>query len=507
MIDRFYLKDALSFKEAILEFKNGLVVVTGASGSGKSVLMNTLLSSFGLSDGDASLCEANVDWYINDDSGIINDDVNVFRQVKKEKTRYFINNQSLSKKNIAQISSKYIKHLSLKDYSDFEPINLLKLLDNNISSPLHVKSLAKLSKLFENYKKLKDELKQIEDEEKRIVELKEFCEYEISKIQSVAPVVGEDIELLHVKKLLSKKEKVEELISQSQEIFNFESSVNSALSSLEQDSSFFDDTMNELREHFDKAMDKFEELESVDIEYVLNRLEAISELKNRYGDIEEILAHKDSKIQELKRYENISIEKSQLQEDINAIQKELDTISKTVHDNRVKELPSLQKSINSYLKQLYMKDISLELIECSLSSLGKDLLEIKLNESTLNKISSGEFNRLRLAILALKAENIRDSGGVLMLDEIDANLSGEESMSVAKVLRKLSKKYQIFVISHQPQLTSMGEQHFCVSKDKHSHVKELTNEQRVQEIARMISGDEITSNATSFAMELLECAL
>jgi DNA repair protein RecN (Recombination protein N) len=92
-----------------------------------------------------------------------------------------------------------------------------------------------------------------------------------------------------------------------------------------------------------------------------------------------------------------------------------------------------------------------------------------------------------------------------MLDEIDANLSGEESMSVAKVLRQLAKHFQIFVISHQPQLTSMGNQHFLVYKNgDESFTQELNAQKRVDEIARIISGDSISKEAKIFAKELLE---
>jgi DNA repair protein RecN (Recombination protein N) len=92
-----------------------------------------------------------------------------------------------------------------------------------------------------------------------------------------------------------------------------------------------------------------------------------------------------------------------------------------------------------------------------------------------------------------------------MLDEIDANLSGEESMSVAKVLKQLSKHFQIFVISHQPQLTSMGDQHFLIYKESDtSQVKELDFENRVDEIARIISGKKVSNEAKKFAKELLE---
>ena len=95
--------------------------------------------------------------------------------------------------------------------------------------------------------------------------------------------------------------------------------------------------------------------------------------------------------------------------------------------------------------------------------------------------------------------------GILFLDEIDANLSGKESDAISKVLTRLSQSYQIFAISHQPQLTSSANQHFLV--DKHngiSNVKLLNDKERVNEIARMISGENITSEAFEFAKNLLK---
>ncbi len=95
--------------------------------------------------------------------------------------------------------------------------------------------------------------------------------------------------------------------------------------------------------------------------------------------------------------------------------------------------------------------------------------------------------------------------GVLFLDEIDANLSGKESSAIATVLTQLAKSYQIFAISHQPQLTSSANQHFLVDKiNQKSKVKVLNKEERINEISRMISGEDITKEALEFAKNLLE---
>ena len=135
MIERFYLKDFLSFKEVELNMACGLVVFTGPSGSGKSILMNSILSSLGASSCEASLCESSVTWELNaEDIGIENDEINIFKHIKKEKSRYFINNQSVSKKSMAELNSNYLRHLSLKDFSDFENENLISILDDRIQN-------------------------------------------------------------------------------------------------------------------------------------------------------------------------------------------------------------------------------------------------------------------------------------------------------------------------------------------------------------------------------------
>ena len=507
MIERFYLKDFLSFKEVELNLKNGLIVFSGPSGSGKSILMDAILSSFGLSSSDASLCESSVTWELDRECGIESEEINIFKQIKKEKTRYFINNQSVSKKSIAKIATSHLRHLSLKDYSDFENSNLLDILDRRIAK--YDKELEKIkSTLRLDFAKLQEAnraLLKIEDEQKRIVELKEFASFEIEKIESVSPKLGEYEELLQIKKELSKKEKVLESIQKANAIFEMEYVVTEALELLDEESAFFDDVMNELRSKLESASERFSALDEIDVEEVLDRLEALSDLKRKYGSIEEALAYKEKKKEELKKYENIEFEKEELEKSVHLLQKSVEEGAKKLSQKRKKELQNFSKDLNRYTKQLYLQNVSLSMERSKINLDGFDIVKLKLNDTELSKVSTGEFNRLRLAILVLKSEFLSDSGGVLILDEIDANLSGEESMSVARVLRKLSKKYQILVISHQPQLTSQGEQHFLVYKDKegNSCVKELVKDERIKEIARIISGEKISKEATNFARELL----
>ena len=507
MIERFYLKDYLSFKEVELDLKSGLVVFTGPSGSGKSILMNSVLSTFGGESCDAALCESTVTWELNAENDAIEfDDVNIFKHIKKDKSRYFINNQSISKKAINALASTYLKHLSLRDFSDFENENLLSILDNRLDKKNHKANELKsdYKEAFLEYQKVKKELLAIEGEQKKIIELKEFAAYEIKKIDDVNPKISEDIELLSIKKELSKKEKTLESISKASAIFEHEHNVFSALDLLNIESSFFSDSMNELRAVMESAEERFNLLDEVDVEDVLNRIEILSDLKRRYGSIEDVLNYKKQKIEELAKYENIEVAKGDLEHKESALGKKVKDLADRLSTLRKSEIELFNSDLNRYLKELYLRDAKAEIIDADFGLFGKDEIVLKLNSTDLQKVSTGEFNRLRLAILALKSELMSKNGGVLMLDEIDANLSGEESMSVAKVLKQLSKHFQIFVISHQPQLTSMGDQHFLVYKQGDvSHARELNFDDRVDEIARIISGESITQEARGFAKELL----
>jgi DNA repair protein RecN (Recombination protein N) len=508
MINRIYIKDCLSFKEIDLEFNKGLNVFTGPSGAGKSILMQAILSLFALSDVKQSLGEVLIsNSKINDElyDLELNDDI-VIKTIKKEKVRFFINNQTISKKNLNTFSSRLIKHLNLRDTSDFESYKLLDFLDK-VSSK-NDKEFIDIKKKFDLlYKELiivKKELDKILSDELRIEELKEFAKFEIEKIETINPTSDEYEELNLLKRKLSKKDKIEDAIKDASGILAFRHNVSNTLELLEEDSSFFDETMNELNNIFEKFNDSLYELEDIDIETVLNRIEKLSSLQKRFGSIEAAIEYKEEKKKELLSYDNITFEKSVLEKKINKLDIEINKLSLDISSYRKKSLLILQDKINEYLKFLYLSNAKITLEEKKLDSYGIDEVNFELNGVNLNTISSGEYNRLRLALLTSMSEFDIIDNGILFLDEIDANLSGKESDAIANVLSTLSKSYQIFAISHQPQLTSASHQHFLVDKiNGVSTISLLSKEERINEIARMISGEKITSNAIKFAKNLL----
>ncbi|UTJ06021.1 AAA family ATPase [Arcobacter roscoffensis] len=509
MIDRVYLENCLSFEKVELNFQNGLNVFTGPSGAGKSILMEAILSLFSLSDvksklGEVTLTNSNIKNEAFDIS--IEDDI-VIKTIKKEKVRFFLNNQTISKKKLNEFSSKLIKHLNLKDTSDFQSTKLINFLDT-LAIKKDKDFINKKEKFDSLYKELKEvnlKLEKIYSDESKLEDLKEFAKFEIDKIESINPKIEEYDDLNEIKKKLAKKDKLEDAIKDASLVLNYNSAVNNALELLEVDSSFFDDTMNELTNIFEKFNDSLYELEDIDIENVLDRIEKLASLQKRFGSIKECLEYKEEKIKELESYENISFEKTKLIKKQDELQNSIKVLALDLSDSRKKVSLLLEEKINKYLKDLYLNNAKILFEEKELDKTGVDLIKFELAGVSLETISSGEFNRLRLALLTSMSEFDIVDNGVLFLDEIDANLSGKESEAISKVLTKLAKSYQIFAISHQPQLTSSSNQHFLVDKkDGKSLVKKLDNQGRINEISRMISGEKITEEAVKFAKNLLK---
>ena len=509
LINRVYLKECLSFKEVDLEFKKGLNIFTGPSGAGKSILMQAILSLFALSEVKANLGEIQLDnLNFSDESYDISlDDDIVIKSIKKEKVRYFLNNQTISKKNLNNLSTMLIKHLNLKDTSEFDSHKLVffldKLTSKNKKEFVEIKS--SFDTLYLDFLQIKRELKKILEDENKLEDLKEFAKFEIDKIEQINPSIDEYEELNLIKKRLSKKEKIEVAIKKASGIMEFNQNVTNALELMEVDSSFFDEAMNELNNVFEKFNDSLYELEDINIENVLDRIEKLASLQKRFGSIGECLKYKEQKKKELESYENISFQKEKLEKDYKRINEELSVLSLEISKYRKETSLILENKINEYLKFLYLSNAKIILEEKQLDNSGIDNILFELNGVSLETISSGEYNRLRLALLTSMSEFDIVDNGILFLDEIDANLSGKESDAISKVLIKLSKSYQIFAISHQPQLTSSANQHFLV--DKHngiSNVKLLNEKERINEIARMISGENITSEAFEFAKNLLK---
>ncbi|MBU1958302.1 DNA recombination protein RecN [bacterium] len=507
MVTRVYIKNLISFDEVELDLEPGLVVLSGTSGAGKSLFMNTVLSTFGYGTAEASLCEVTVEkpLKLTSDAYVFEDEITL-KTLKKEKVRYYIDGQNISKKVLNGLFLPFVQYLSVRDKSGFESKELIALIDNALvaKDKTFKKILTEYKKRYMNYKAKFEQLEKIKSDESKLAELIEFTGFEIEKIESTNPILGEDKELLKVKQQLSRIDKVNDALSEANEIFRFEESVLEVYRLLDKDDNFFIELMNQLRVDFEDIESLSEELAEVDIESVLDRLEKISSLKNRYGSIEEALEYAELKRKELAGYKNIEQDKSMLESFLHMEFGEISIIANRISQMRQAHAVVLEKELEKYLNELKLPAIHFIFTAIHLDALGQDQLSIDLNGSSATTLSGGEFNRVRLALMVVALSGVKE-GGILILDEIDANVSGDESIAIANMIAKLSSVYQIFAISHQAHLAAKAKQHILISKANGVSKATILDEKgKLSEVARIIGGEKPNAEALSFAQKLLK---
>lgn len=500
-IERLLIKNSPAFNEVILVCNAGLNVISGASGAGKSVFFHSLLALFGLKDCNALSLEATLEGEVDIEEYPQEDEL-LLQVFKKEKTRYFLNHQSASKKRFESIFSPYIKWLSHKNSNELESVFLLGVLDSQVKENRHLECVKDYKEKFLEYLSKQNQLKELKEMQKKKIELKEFAQFEIERIEGINPKIGEYEELLDLKKKLSKKERLQEQATLALKALEQMQSVTQFLNAVEKNVDGYDEMLCELESLIVLEKDKLDELDESNPEELLDRIASLSSLISRYGGIEEALQRLQEQKEHLNSYENLDLQEKELASNLVKLQSELEGLAGEINQQRQKALPMMQELLGGFGTLLKLENIHLDLSKIELHKMGYDFLEIKVGDSAPVTLSSGEYNRLRLAVLAMEKNS---GGGIVLLDEIDANLSGEESEGVAKVLCALAKHYQVFAISHQPHLPAVADAHFLVKKSSEgSIIIELNQEGRVQEIARMISGSELSQEALSFARKKLQ---
>lgn len=525
MITKLSIESSHIFGNLELRFREGFCVFSGASGSGKSVLMESLLSCFGLREPNAPNIETDLllSPAFLEQLGLEGELLNI-KIVKKDKTRYFVNFAPIAKKTLSDLLGQHIKHIHSRGGDELDLCSLIALLDSYCekSHSTHRETLQRLSTEFGALKEAKSALKDLESKESHTAQLKEIAEFEINKISTLSPKEGEYENLLALKKTLSHKEKIKEAIAKAQEAFSHTNEILSALNTLNIKQDLQDEPkkadgatneaneIDEVRTHLSQSLNdaqsllereqsRLDELDEIDSEAMLHRISALSELIHRYGSISNALSALQSKKAELETLQNFESHKKQLHSQIATLQSSLQSLCESLNQNRAKSLPTLQSHLEQLCSELKLPSPNVSLSPKELDSSGDLGVEIRLANSSIDTLSAGEFNRLRLAIMCLRAR-LNKAQGVLILDEIDANLSGEESEGVAKVLKELSKSYQVFAISHQTNMPSLADAHFLVEKGKEkSSITLLNYDGRVRELARMVSGSNITNEAIEFA--------
>ncbi|MBQ2677575.1 MAG: DNA repair protein RecN [Firmicutes bacterium] len=542
MISHISIKDFAVIKNAEVDFYDGLNIITGETGAGKSVLIEAVSLALG-SRADTTFIRTGQDKAI------------VQLACAKDGEDYVITRElSAAGKNLCKINGEMVTVAQLKDFckdlvdvhgqydhqSLLDPENHLRLIDafgKKTIQPL--KDSVAVS--YEKYSEAKRSLDSLLVAEREDARQRDFMQYEHDEIQKAALTPGEDTALSERVNILQNSEKIyeslagayEALSGSSGESYNATDLVGGSLEHIKQISQYSEDLSDiekRLGETFYELQDLAEEIRTArdnivfdpqELNDSLARLDLIDSLKTKYGSsIEEILAYNETLVEKLSFLEDSEEKKKELTEEVRKTEADLLERSEELSSLRKKTAEALSAKMQEELSGLNFENAILSIDfsrknEYSIEGFDKVEFMISTNRGEelkpLAKIASGgEMSRIMLAFKKTAGEN--DSIPTMIFDEIDSGISGVTASIVGRNLLELSSDHQIICITHLPQIAAFGQTNYRISKSSddsatYTSVDLLDEEEKVLEIARLTGGMNITEKTLENARELIEGAI
>ena len=538
MISTLHIKNIGIIDDLSIDLNNGLNILTGETGAGKTLIIDSLgiisgerFSKEMIRKGeDYSFVEACI--FIPENEISVDGNIIVSREI-------YANGRNMCKINGRMVTVNELKtfmeniidiHGQHDNQQLLNPGTHIEYLDSFGSKEINLLK-EEYKDLFNKYNSLKTELKNNYGDDKEKQRRLDLLKYQYDEIEKVNLKVGEDEKLESDRKIILNSEKINESLN----VANLEMSenaidaINTAIRSLEKiedldekysknlsslKSAYYD--IQEIARDISSLRDDvfFDEEERQEIE---TRLDLIFSLKRKYGNtIEEILKYKQEVEIQIDQIENIDEYNNKLKEELKQITSKMCDISKELNELRSKYACILEEKINNELADLEMKNAKIKIkIEFNenekYNSNGLDEVEIYIQTNIgedakqLYKIASGgEMSRIMLAIKNVLSEV--DNVPVLIFDEIDTGISGIAAKSVGEKLKSISKLHQVLCVTHLASIAAKGNYNYYIHKevkdDKTTTNVELLNEEdTIKEIARIASGD-ITEISLRHAKEL-----
>ena len=536
MIGTLHIRNIGIIEDLSIDLNNGLNVLTGETGAGKTLIIDSLqiisggrfskeMIRKGEENSFVELCmyrEKSEEF--QDGTIIVSREINI-----NGKNMCKINGRMVTVSQLKEFMSKYIEIHGQNDNQDLLDNRLhLRYLDGFIGEKIK-KLKDEYLKLYLEYKKvLKDLAENFGDDKERQRKL-DLLNYQLNEIEEAKLKKNEEEELEEKRKIFLNSEKISENLNNADNLIgeNAIDSISMAIRALEKIENIdkkYENTNTNLKSMYYELQELARDINSYkqDIyfdeeerNFVEERLGLIFSLKRKYGNtIEEILKYKielEDEINKIKNLEgyinNLNTEKKELENKMNILAEELYKIRKQYSI-------ILSKNINKELEELEMKNakinIHVEKQEEFLKT-GKDKVAFYITtnigeeEKELSKIASGgEMSRTMLAIKKVLADS--DKMPVLVFDEIDTGISGKAANSVADKLKAISKKHQVLCISHLPNIAAVADYNYFISKEvkeerTKTNIKLLKEEEVIKELARISSG-EINEVTLKYAEKL-----
>ena len=537
MITNLHIKNIGIIEDVEIDFNNGLNVLTGETGAGKTLIIGSLgiisggrfskeMIRKGETNSYVELCMYEPESEYSIDGNII-----VSREINiNGRNMCKINGRMVTVNELKIFMSKFIEIHGQNDNQNLLDIKEhQKYLDGYIGNEIEVLKKEYLEN-YTRYNKINKELKENYGDNKERQRKIDLLKYQINEIE-VANLKNEEEEQLEEKrKIIMNSEKIAQSLNEAdmaigENTIDLLSTSIRALEKIEQIDKKYEQTVSGLKSVYYELQEiskdiscykedtYFDEQERNEIE---ERLDLIYDLKRKYGNsIAEILEYNEEIKQEIDKIENLEERNSKLKKEQKELKKKMIEIATKMHKLREENAKKLSNEININLKDLEMKNakinIHIDYIEDEFYSTGKDKIEIYIStnlgedEKELSKIASGgEMSRVMLAIKTVLANT--DQMPILVFDEIDTGISGKAANRVAEKLSKIAKIHQVLCISHLPNIAAIADYNYFISKNvknerTNTNIKLLNETEVINEIARISSG-EINDATIKYATEL-----
>ena len=549
MLTSLSIKNYALIDDLQVNFNNGLTIITGETGAGKSILLGGLSLILGKRADLSSINDTSKKCVIEATFDIANynlkplfksedldyESLTIIRReiLPSGKSRAFINDTPVNLDSL-QILGEHLldihsQHETLQLTNDDFQFQVIDALANNTSI------LQEYSTDLLNFKNLQKELKLLQFQKAEAIKEYDYNSFLLKELEDAKLIEGELETLEEEYETLNNIEEIREKLTHSHQLLSNDdigvlthlAELKNQFSKLSGYSLKYKDILERINSSLIELDDIFSEIENAQelleadpnrLEVVNNRLQLLHNLmqKHSVSKLEELFLIKEKLKEKVSITENLDGNILNIEKDIETKVNHLNNKAKTLHDNRKTIIPELIQQLEGILGNLGMPNakfnIQLKSSEVYFNN-GKDELEFlftanrggQFNE--LKKAASGgELSRIMLTIKSILSKYIQLP--TIMFDEIDSGVSGEISNKMANIMQQMSKTMQVFTITHLPQIAAKGDAHFKVFKEDvdnvtQTQIKKLNHDERIVEIAQMLGGVNISSSALEHAKQLL----
>ena len=548
MIESLYIENLAIIDQVQIDFQSGMTVLTGDTGAGKSIIIDAIgqligqrsQPSFVKNGADYAFIEGvfssnkEIDKILLDNNFPIDEHLVISKKINHDgKSAIKINYRNSSQLLLKKIMSQIVDiHSQFETHQLFNESYHLKLLDNFIGNEL-IDLKKEYLTLYQTYKNLNQKYLSLTKEELTDEQL-DFYLAQLEEIEEL------DLENFDEEEFLKERNNLLNYEKNSQHIKNYKALMDSSKGIMD----LFKQSLNELsyleiddiKHNYDQLYDLYYTVDGINQDIydqfsqsyfseeryneVQDTFFKLNKLKRKYGQtIDAIIDFKNSLIEKIKLFKN----RDQMIENINLKLKETENqliyYAKKISILRKNKALELEKEVKYILNQMYLQQVQFK-FDFQINDFNDNGIDnVKIVVSTnsgqplqpLQKIASGgELSRIMLAIKAV-SQNSKD-GGTIIFDEADTGVSGKVAESIGHVMKKISKKQQVICITHLAQVACFANNHLFIEKEQMDntskvHVRLLNEKESVYELAKMISGKEITQQSIDHAKKLKEISV